>query len=136
MTEKIAIHQKTVTVEWGHMDALGHVNNARYFDYFQEARIEWLASIAMDLTQTEGPVVVHIACTYLKPVIYPAQLLLTSNLHSLGRSSFMVDHELFQNDQLMAQGTCKIVWVDYRRNKSISLPAAITNFFKEIKHAE
>jgi acyl-CoA thioester hydrolase len=127
--QKIVVHQKTFNIAWGDMDALGHVNNARFFDYFQEARIEWLASINLDLQQTTGPVVVHIACTYLKPVIYPALLSMNSSLHSLGRSSMLIDHDLYQNEQLMAQGTCKIVWVDYLQNKSVPFPDKIRALF-------
>ena len=127
--KKIAIYTKTFDIAWGDMDALGHVNNARYFDYFQEARIEWLAQIKLDMTQHTGPVVIHIACTFLKPVVYPATLTLSSNLHSLGRSSVVIDHDLYQGDQLMAQGVCKIVWVDYQTNKSIPLPDKIRNMF-------
>lgn len=126
---KITVHQKTVTVAWGDMDALGHVNNGRYFDYFQQARIEWLEMLNMDMKQPQGPVVIHIACTFLKPVVYPATLLLTSNVHSLGRSSFMMDHDLYQDEQLMAQGVSKIVWVDYQKNQSIPVPEKIRQIF-------
>ena len=42
--KKIAVHQKIFDISWGDMDALGHVNNGRYFDYFQQARIEWLCT--------------------------------------------------------------------------------------------
>lgn len=129
--QKIDVHRKIVNVAWGDMDALGHVNNARYFDYFQEARIEWLASIKLDLQQTTGPVVMHIACTYLKPVVYPAALTLCSSLHSPGRSSMMIDHEVYQGKQLMAQGTCKIVWVDYLQNKSVPFPEKIRALFNQ-----
>ena len=122
---RIAVHEKEVCVAWGDMDALGHVNNVRYFDYFQQARIEWLETLNLDMQQTTGPVVVHIACTFLKPVVYPATLILKSSLHSLGRSSMMMDHDLYQGTQLMAQGTCKIVWVDYEKNKSIRFPEEI-----------
>ncbi|MDP1604599.1 MAG: thioesterase family protein [Legionella sp.] len=128
--KKLAIHQKIFAIEWGQMDALGHVNNARYFDYFQEARIEWLASLQVNLREGAGPVIVHTACTFLKPVIYPATLTLNSSIHSIGRSSFVIDHELFQDEQLMAEGSCKIVWVDYSRSKSISLPDKIRHLFQ------
>lgn len=123
-TKKL-VHKKTFSIAWGDMDALGHVNNARYFDYFQQARIDWLSELGLDMRQKTGPVVVHIACTYLKPVIYPAELTLLSSLHSLGRSSMVLDHELYQSEQLMAQGTCKIVWVDYEKNKAIPFPDKI-----------
>jgi acyl-CoA thioester hydrolase len=128
---KLAVHEMTVTVPWGDMDALGHVNNARYFDYFQEARIEWMASLGLDLKQTTGPVVVHIACTFLKPVVYPAQLILRSSLHSLGRSSMMMDHVIYQGDERMAEGQCKIVWIDYQLVKPIPFPDSIRALFVE-----
>lgn len=123
--QKIPVHEMDVHVVWGDMDALGHVNNVRYFDYFQQARIEWLETLNLDMLQTTGPVVVHIACTFLKPVVYPAKLKLRSSLHTLGRSSMVMDHDLYQGDELMAQGMCKIVWIDYLKNKSIRFPDEI-----------
>jgi len=129
MTNKIAVHQKTFNIAWGDMDALGHVNNARYFDYFQEARIEWLQGIKLDMVQKQGPVVIHVACTFLKAVVYPATLTIKSSIHSLGRSSLVMDHDLFQGEELMAQGTSKVVWVDYVANKSIPLPEEIRGLF-------
>ena len=127
--KKIKIHQKMIHVAWGDMDALGHVNHARYFDYFQQARIEWLERIGLAMRAETGPVVVHVACTFLKPVVYPAILNLSSSLHSMGRSSMVVDHDLYQGTKLMTQGVTKIVWVDYKENKSIPLPEKIRILF-------
>ena len=127
--KKIPVHQRTFQVAWGDMDALGHVNNARYFDYFQQSRIDWLDTLGLDLRKITGPVVVHVACTFLKPVVYPATLTLHTSLHQLGRSSVVMDHDLYQGEQLMAQGICKIVWVNYAANQSIALPDTIRAFF-------
>ncbi|MBI2785085.1 MAG: acyl-CoA thioesterase [Legionella longbeachae] len=126
---KLDVHKMIFSIPWGDMDALGHVNNARYFDYFQEARIEWLRDLNISMTETTGPVVIHVACTFLKPVIYPATVTLCSKIHSLGHSSMMMDHDLYQEEVLMAQGSCKIVWVDYQRNKSIPLPKVFRTLF-------
>ena len=131
MTEnKITVHEKTFPIAWGDMDALGHVNNARYFDYFQEARIEWLRELKIKMTEQMGPVVVHVACTYLKPVVYPATVTLRSRIYNLGNSSMMMDHDLYQDEVLMAQGSCKVVWVDYTKNKSVPLPDSIRTSFE------
>lgn len=127
--DKIVVHQKIFDIVWGDMDALGHVNNSKYLDYFQQARIEWLEDLQLDMKQSQGPVVIQIACTYLKPVIYPAKLTLKNSVHSLGRSSLIMDHELYQEDILMAEGMSKIVWVDYTKNKSVSLPEKIRDLF-------
>ncbi|KGP64284.1 thioesterase [Legionella norrlandica] len=124
---KKAVHQKTFNIAWGDMDALGHVNNARYFDYFQEARIDWLRGLDIKMTGKTGPVVIHVACTFLKPLVYPSTVTICSRVHSLGNSSMMMDHDLYQEEILMAQGVSKIVWVDYLQNKSVPLPDIIRN---------
>ncbi|KTD76370.1 acyl-CoA thioesterase [Legionella waltersii] len=130
MTEnRKLVHQKTFDIVWGDMDALGHVNNARYFDYFQEARIDWLRQMNITMTENTGPVVIHVACTFLKPVVYPATVKVNSSLHSLGNSSMIMDHDLYQGELLMAQGMSKIVWVDYTLNKSVPLPEVIRRLF-------
>lgn len=130
--KKIMVHQKTFAIEWGDMDALGHVNNGRYFDYFQQARIEWLESLKLDMQQSTGPVVIHVACTFLKPLVYPAMLTLKSTLHSLGRSSLVMDHEIYQGETLMTEGLSKVVWVDYLKKESVPLPALITKLFSNL----
>ncbi|MDX1819094.1 MAG: acyl-CoA thioesterase, partial [Marinobacter sp.] len=35
----------TMPLRWGDMDAYGHANNTVYFRFFEEARINWLASL-------------------------------------------------------------------------------------------
>ncbi|MFI4918467.1 MAG: acyl-CoA thioesterase [Legionellales bacterium] len=127
--QKITVHQKTFNIAWGDMDALKHVNNVRYFEYFQEARVEWLLSLNLTLAETTGPVVIHVGCTFLKPIVYPATVQIRSCVHSLGSSSFVMDHDFYQNDLLMAQGSSKIVWVDYAQNKSIAVPEIIRCLF-------
>lgn len=129
--KKIEVHKKFFSIAWGDMDALGHVNNARYFDYFQEARIEWLRQLNISMTEKTGPVVIQVACTFLKPVIYPAEVGLYSKIHSMGNSGMMMEHDLYQDEMLMAQGSSKIVWVDYTQNKSIPLPNEIRSLFKQ-----
>jgi acyl-CoA thioester hydrolase len=127
--QKNIVHQKTFSIAWGDMDALGHVNNGKYFDYFQEARIDWIQTLNLDMKQKQGPVVVHVACTFLKPVVYPATLTIKSSIQSIGRSSMEMLHEIYQNDILMAHGISRVVWVDYIANKSIPLPNVIKSLY-------
>lgn len=127
--EKKLVHTKIFDIAWGDMDALGHVNNTHYFDYFQEARIEWLRELNIVMTEHVGPVVIHTACTFLKPVVYPATLVIKSSVHSLGTSSVIMDHDIYQGDTLMAQGLSKVVWVDYVASKSVPIPDVIRAFF-------
>ena len=43
-----------MTVEWGDMDALQHVNNVEYFKYFQKARIAYFEKNNSDNLFTES----------------------------------------------------------------------------------
>ncbi|WP_367608012.1 acyl-CoA thioesterase [Legionella sp. W05-934-2] len=126
----ITFHERTFDIEWGDMDALGHINNARYFDYFQESRIQWLGTLGFTLGEKKGPVVISMTATYFKAVVYPATLTIRSKAHSPGRSSFLMDHEIYQNDILVTQGQSKIVWVDYKKNQSIPIPDKILKLFE------
>lgn len=111
-------------IRWSDMDFLGHVNNATYFTFFENARIAWLNKLGVHLID-EGPVVVTTSATYLKPVVYPADVVIKIRAHSVKRSSFIIDYALYQEDSLMTEGNTKMVWVDYKTGKSQAVPAFI-----------
>jgi len=61
-----AAEQYPLTVRWSDLDAYGHVNNVKFFDYVQEARI---ALLAEDLGGDDGMwVVVRQDVHYLRPL--------------------------------------------------------------------
>ena len=59
-------------MRWGDMDAQGHINNAAYLDYLQEARVGFLLSGSPVLHQLldSGVLVVNHQVEYLKPVAF------------------------------------------------------------------
>ncbi len=113
-----------IPVRWGDMDALGHVNNACYFRYMEQARIEWLKAIGEDFSlQKQGPILATAQCNYLKPVTYPATLRVQVQGEKPGRSSFVLRYRLLLDDgQMVAEGETVIVWVNYAAGKSVPLP--------------
>ena len=106
-------------VRWSDIDSYDHVNNVRYFDYFQEARIAFLAKILG--TAAEGyfdayPVVlVHQTVDYLRPILlrhppYDVEVWVDSvgsTSYTLG--SRIVDH---RQDLVYARATSVLVAVD------------------------
>ena len=106
------------------MDALGHLNNVAYFRYMEEVRVRWLSTLGEDIVAgTSGPVVFHASCTYLKPVIYPATLQVELLSEQPRRASVNLLYRFLRDGvELVAQAESKLVWVDYQRMKSISLP--------------
>ncbi len=125
------LHTCQLAVRWGDMDAYGHVNNALYMRYLEEARVQFLADIgaAMDGNGVD-PVVINVGCTFLRPITYPATVIIHSYIGEIGRSSFMVHYRLTTSsdpDTLYSEGYSKVVWMDHRSGRSVPLPALIRN---------
>lgn len=117
----------SVSPPWGHMDALGHINNTQYFGYCEEARIKWLGEIgylgAIDGQSETGPVIINASCTFLKQIVYPCTLLVHLYVGDPGTSSLMTWYEIKGTDNtLYATGDSKMVWINYRAEKSTPLP--------------
>lgn len=110
------------------MDAIGHVNNAVYFRYMEQARIEWMASLGYGLDlRDEGPVIANASCNFRIPVVYPASLEIRLYLGIAGRSSIPTYYELrvVGQEALYADGAAKLVWISTVTGKSMPLPEAL-----------
>jgi acyl-CoA thioester hydrolase len=129
--QRVLLQTQQIPVRWGDMDALGHVNNAAYFTYMEQARIAWLASVGagdMGTGATHGSVIVNAACTFHKPITYPTLLQVQMHGGPPGRSSFESYYELRDAADpalLYASGSARIVWVDYGSGRSAPLPAGV-----------
>lgn len=129
------VHTMEINPPWGHMDALGHINNTRYFAYCEQCRIEWLEKIGRisDISGRNplGPVIIHAECTFVKQGIYPCPFNVLLYVGNAGRSSFMTWYEIRGqgDDVLYAVGSAKMVWVDYKREISVPLPQELRDFF-------
>jgi acyl-CoA thioester hydrolase len=115
-----------VAMRWGEMDALGHMNNVSYFRYFEQARISWFDTLAIDYRPgSEGPILGSLSCRYIKPAVYPADIEVTTYVGKPGRSSFMMFHEMFLAGDpsiLYAEANAVMVWIDISEGKSRPLP--------------
>lgn len=108
------------------MDALGHLNNATYFRFFEEARTQWLRQHERVWTKQQGPVVAHAACSFKRPVVYPATLVIKLSADEPRRSSIVTRYRVCTEAEpgvLVAVGEATIVWIDYGTGRPVSLPA-------------
>ena len=58
------------------MDAFSHVNNAKYFTYFETARMAYFEQtgvMSLEMTR-EGPILASTQCRFKLPVTYPDTL--------------------------------------------------------------
>src|SRR5690606_32747380 len=80
-----------IAVRWGDLDALNHVNNTVYFRFFEEARVKLLAEAGISADHSRGSVLAQTSCDFIKPVLYPATVIVRQSLLRIGRSSLAVE---------------------------------------------
>ncbi|MDY0743648.1 thioesterase family protein [Paucibacter sp. R3-3] len=124
--DKKLVHEMSIPIRWGDMDAMGHVNNTSYFRYFETVRIEWMHSIgAAPNPNGEGPVIVNAFCNFIKQLEFPGTILAKHYVANPGRSSFDTFMTLERSDQpgvVYANGGATTVWIDFKAQRSMPLP--------------
>ncbi len=124
--DKKLVHEMTIPIRWGDMDAMGHVNNTLYFRYLEIIRIEWLHQVggAPDPTG-QGPVIVNAFCNFIRQLEYPGTILAKHYVANPGRTSFDTFITLERTDEpgvIYASGGATTVWIDFPQGKSVPLP--------------
>lgn len=124
-------------VTWGEMDALGHVNNARYFAWFESARIAYFDAIGLvhDQPGAIGPILRSTSCLFHRPVKYPSELIVGTKVTKVGRSSFHMTYRAVEIDrpsEPVAEGDGVGVIVDYAAGRSVPIPDPVREAIRTI----
>lgn len=111
------------------MDELGHVNNAVYSTYFEQARIEYFQHVADGQpwpgAPDTGPVLVGVEASFKKPVVYPATVLVHLYAEEAGNTSLPLRCVLTvegDEDTVYAEALTTLVWIDRSTGQSTALP--------------
>jgi acyl-CoA thioester hydrolase len=118
----------TIPILWGDMDALGHVNNVRFFRWFESARIALFERLGWDPeggASGVGPILATATCDFLAPVVYPGDVVVGLNVTKVGTTSITMEYGLWRvgdPDRLLARGSSVVVLVEYATGSKIPLP--------------
>jgi acyl-CoA thioester hydrolase len=134
MNRKLSLNDFSVTIElpvlWGDMDAFQHVNNVRFFRYFECARIEYINHLGLDricLNAQIGPILAETSCKYIAPLTYPDTI--TVGCRSVSISAATIEQEYLitssKDKVISAVGTGLIVAYDYQELKKSSFPEEV-----------
>jgi len=118
-------YRHRLRVRFRDCDAMGHVNHAVYFTYFEECRLTcWRELTGGPSPHTRGSVA-HAECDYRAPAHFGDELEVRLQVAAIGRSSFTLGYEIVRsaNEEPLASGRTVMVSYDYAAARSTPLPA-------------
>jgi len=121
--------QSRISIRFNDIDAMGHVNNAVIFTYFEEGR----KALFYDAFRESAPggfnfMVAHLECDYILPVRLEDRLLLNLWVTAIGTKSFGLAYALMDEadaNRIFAKGSSVQVCYDYRQRQSVPVPQTL-----------
>lgn len=124
------ITETPVVVRSTDVDSDGHVNNARYYEYCEQGRLNHLARLGVIRVGRERVpyhglfTIVETRCRYLRPVYYGDTVVVRTFTAEVGRSSFRLWYQLVRNGEVVAEGESVQVWLG-EDGRSAPLPSHV-----------
>lgn len=120
-----------VDVRFRDIDAMGHVNNAVYFTYFEEARKVFLS----EAFKIQDPkdyffILANIKCNYISPIEIKHLIDVIIYVGNVGNKSFTFKYKIVKrNDHsaIFAEGESTQVCYDYEQKRTIPIPEKVKN---------
>jgi len=117
----------SIPVQWGEMDAYGHVNNTVFFRYFETARIAFLELCGFIEAYEElkvGAILHSTSCRFRLPLFFPDTIEVGGRATEIGEDRFVMEYRVVSLEQngIAAEGTGTIVSFDYGRRAKVPIP--------------
>jgi acyl-CoA thioester hydrolase len=119
-----------VEVRYVDLDPQGHVNNAHFLTYFEQARVNYLIHLGLfskDHSFLEiGIILADAHLTFLTPVLFGMDVRVGACVSRLGNKSMTMEYRMFDaaTNTELATGSTVLVTFDYRRQQTIPIPNA------------
>ncbi|MFA3783424.1 acyl-CoA thioesterase [Melioribacteraceae bacterium 4301-Me] len=132
-------HKIQITVRFSDLDAMGHVNNATYLTYLEEARLSYYKDVLnMNVRDLEfNAVVARIEIDYIHQIKLGDKLEVYSRTSKIGNKSVDLEHVIAivnnEHKKIAAKALTKLVSYDYKKNESTVIPQAIKNIIEDFE---
>lgn len=132
-------YRYTTNIRFSDTDKNGHVNNARYFDYFEEARTTWAYENTDVMQWAERNsihfVIIEQSCKYVLPLLHPNKIEITQDIIKYGAASIEFGFELriFEKPEIYTTAKVKVACYNSQKNKLERIPSNIIQTIIEKK---
>lgn len=141
MTNTNYPYEINLEVAFRDIDAMGHVNNAVFFAYFETVRIKYLGDI-MERSGLLGTelldlplILVEASCTYKSPALLTEVLHVGTGISRFGTKSFDMLYRVQGEDgRLVAYGRTVQVMYDYITRSAFQIPDSLRAYVADFQH--
>jgi acyl-CoA thioester hydrolase len=115
------VHEQTV--EFRDLDGLGHVNNAVYLNYLENAKILYFREVVGEVGLEDLGIVADVRIAFRSPAFLGETIAVGVRVPSVGTKSMEFEFELRGPDgRLVAEASSVHVAFDYARREAIAVP--------------
>jgi acyl-CoA thioester hydrolase len=119
-----------INVRFSDADAMGHVNNACYLTYFEQARVAYFKKLhggdlsRMEPTESFNFIIGEITVRFQAPAFIDEMLIVGVRVAEFGTKSFRMEYEIRRKktDEPVATGQSTQVMYDYKTKKTFPIP--------------
>ena len=121
----------SLQTRWIDMDAFGHINNAVFLSYIEDARVTYFKRWNL-YDQKRSIILASVKIDYLRPLNHPSNLIIGERITNIGNKSFDIDSVVFIKDEKdpVASSIITCVCYDYNKGESVSVYSEIIADFE------
>ena len=116
-------------------DAMGHVNHAVYFTYFEQCRLEFWREVTGTPSPHARVIIARAECDYLAPAHFGDALEIGVNVDAIGHASFTLSYGIakVEGGPVIARGRTVLVSYDDAAGMSMPLPESVRELLERVR---
>jgi acyl-CoA thioester hydrolase len=125
-----------IAIRFADIDVMGHVNNAVYLSYFEQARVHFFEEHLQQHWdwRKAGVVIARHEIDYLAPLYLNDKAFVETWISRMGTKSYDMSYRIVKastsGEQLICKGSTVLVAFDHNTGKSQQIPLAFRNLVR------
>jgi acyl-CoA thioester hydrolase len=117
-----------IEIRYSDLDPQGHVNNARFLTFFEQARVFYLIHLGLFSKDQSfldvGIIIADAKITFLAPVYFGQEVRVGVRISRIGNKSMSMEYQMIDgaDGSELATGSTTLVAYDYHERKTIPVP--------------
>jgi acyl-CoA thioester hydrolase len=121
-------YYQPIDIRYSDLDPQGHVNNAKFLTYMEQARIGYISHLGLwdgGSFLDVGIILADAHLVFRAPILFGQKVRVGVRVKRLGNKSLDMEYGLedAESQQELASGSTVLVAYDYRAGRTISIPA-------------